>query len=287
MNKIIGPKRGVSLYSYSGEFGITMELEDCFKDLYDMGACGIEILANSHIDNYPELSEEFVEKWQYLCNKYEIEPVEYGHWLDTRLYRDRNLTLKECLEMLEQDFKIANKLGFHILRTKLGVIDDFLNPVENWREIITAALPLAEKYNVVMCPEIHLPTILSDKMVEDYVNFIIKTNTKNFRLNIDMSVFQNRFDLTELPYPDERHSEPEELIPLLPYVKCIHAKFNAMDDNFNEMTIPYPPVLEILKEHKWDGYLISEYEGVNKDVPGYTSHELRKHHVMMKRILGY
>jgi len=288
MNNSIGAKRGVSIYSYSGLFGVTMQLEDCFKDIYDMGATGVEILANSHIDSYPELSDEFLEKWHYLCDKYKVEPAEYGHWLDTRLYKDRGLTLDESLEMLERDFRIANKLGFHVLRTKLGVIDDYLNPVENWREIIEAALPLAEKYDVIMCPEIHLPTILSDKMVSDYVEFIIKHNTRNFGLNIDMSVFQNRFDLqTEVPYPNQRHSNPDELIPLLPYVKCIHAKFNAMDDDFNEMTIPYPPVLEILKQNHWNGYLISEYEGANKDVPGYVSHELRKHHVMMKRILGY
>ena len=48
-----GPKRGVSLYSYSAEFGLTYTLENCFEDIHDMGATGIEILANSHIENYP------------------------------------------------------------------------------------------------------------------------------------------------------------------------------------------------------------------------------------------
>ena len=48
-----GPKRGVSLYSYSGEFGFEKNLEECFEDICDMGAHGIEILANTHIENYP------------------------------------------------------------------------------------------------------------------------------------------------------------------------------------------------------------------------------------------
>ena len=60
-----------------------------------------------------------------------------------------------------------------------------------------------------------------------------------------------------------------------------------MDDNFNELTIPYPEILKILVEQGWEGYLLSEYEGENKDVPGFVSQELRKQHVMMKRILGY
>lgn len=86
-------KRGVAIYSYSGEYGRTMNLEDCFKDMYDMGATGIEILANSHIDSYPELSDEYVAEWKRLCAKYQIEPAEYGHWVDTRLYKSRGISL--------------------------------------------------------------------------------------------------------------------------------------------------------------------------------------------------
>ena len=285
-NKI---KRGVALYSYSGEYGRSMNLEDCFKDMYDMGATGVEILANSHIDSYPELSEEYIEKWQSLCTKYQIEPAEYGHWIDTRLYKSRDMNMEEARRVLLNDFKIAKQLGFKILRTKMGVINGELAPVENWREIIKSVLPEAEEYGVIMCPEIHLTTVLADKFVSDYVEFIEQTGTKNFGLNIDLSVFQNRFDVPGVLVfnPDCKHSQPEEIIPLLPYVKCIHAKFNKMDDDFNELTIPYPEILGILKEHDWSGYLLSEYEGEKKDVPGFVSQELRKQHVMMKRILGY
>ena len=58
-----GPKRGVALYSYSAEFGLTKTLEDCFEDVHDMGAHGIEILANTHIENYPYPTDEWVENW--------------------------------------------------------------------------------------------------------------------------------------------------------------------------------------------------------------------------------
>lgn len=282
-------KRGIAIYSYSGEYGRTMNLEDCFKDMQDMGATGIEILANSHIDSYPRLSEEYVEKWKYLCETYHVEPAEYGHWIDTRLYKTRDMSLEEAREKLINDFQIANRLGFRILRTKMGVINGELAPVENWREIIKSVLPEAEKYDVVMCPEIHLTTVLADQFVQDYVDFIEETGTKNFGLNIDLSVFQNRFDVPGVVVfnPDCKHSQPEEIIPLLPYVKCIHAKFNKMDDDFHELTIPYPEILKILIDNQWEGYLLSEYEGANKDVPGFVSQELRKQHVMMKRILGY
>ena len=281
-------KRGVSIYSYSGEYGRTMNLEDCFKDMYDMGATGIEILANGHIDSYPELSDAYLEQWNTLCAKYNIEPAEYGHWIDTRLYKDRVMNAEEAKKMLVNDFKIANQLGFKVLRTKMGVKDWGLAPVDGWQDTIKSVLEEAEKYDVIMCPEIHLSTILTDQMVWDYVDFIEKNNTKHFGINVDLSVFQNRFDLPGvINYGNSRHSEPEDIIPLLPYVKCIHAKFNCMDDEFNELTIPYPEVIKVLQDHDWEGYLLSEYEGLNKEVPGYVSHELRKQHIMMKRILGY
>jgi hypothetical protein len=75
------PKRGVSLYSYSGEYGVTMTLEDMFADISDMGADGLEILANGHIEGYPEPTDEWVENWFRMLAKYKIKPVEYGHWV--------------------------------------------------------------------------------------------------------------------------------------------------------------------------------------------------------------
>jgi sugar phosphate isomerase/epimerase len=286
------PKRGVSIYSYAGEFGVTMTLEDCMADMYDMDAEGIEILANSHIEGYPNPSEEWIKNWLAMCAKYKIKPVEYGHWVDSRIHPGRELDSKESYNMLIRDIKLANRLGFTVLRTKLGVIDDTLTPVKNWREFIKMALPDAEKYNVKMCPEIHNPTRLKSKMVDDYVEFIEKEKTKNFGLNIDFGVFLNK------PTPEMLEmikswggsvnltDKPEDIVPLLPYVYCCHAKFVNMTEDMVESTTPYPEVIAVMVKHKWNGYLLSEYEGVNKDVPGYSSDQLRKQHVMMKRLLG-
>ena len=282
-----GPKRGISLYSYSAEFGISKSLEDCFEDMYDMGCHGLEILANTHIENYPYPSDEWVENWHKLCEKYEIVPVEYGNWIDSHMMPDRELTTEESYEILARDIELAHRLGFTCMRTKMPVINDALEPVENWREIIKMALPLAEKYDIKMLPEIHMPSTLSDKMVKDYVAFIEETGTKNFGLNIDFGVFRNKFGENEHRRPDWNPSTPEELIPLLPYIYCCHAKYNNVDDNFEETTIPYHEIMDVLMENGWDGYLISEYEGRDKYDPGYeVTLQLRKHHILMKNHLG-
>ena len=290
MAKVIqkGPKRGVSIFSYWELLNIQMDLEDCFKDMYDMGATGIEILANGHVDNYPYPSDAWVDEWFRLCNKYNITPVEYGHWIDCRLYKGRNLTTEEAYEQLAVDIKLASKLGFTVMRTKQSVIDDILTPVENWREIIKMALPLAERYNVKMCPEIHGPTRLDDKMVTDFVEFIEKENTKWFGLNIDFGVFEHMDLGGRAPMPGARGpSEPEDIIPLLPYVYCCHAKFRHIDENFTDSAIPHERVIQIMKDHSWDGYLLSEYEGRGKQDTHVVAEQLRRHHIMMKRVLGY
>ena len=287
-NTTVGPKRGVALYSYSAEFGFEKTLEDCFEDMKDMGATGVEILANTHIENYPYPTDEWVNYWFSLCDKYQVEPVEYGHWIDCRVLQDRMLTTEEAVERLEQDLRLAHRLGFKVLRTKMSVVDDALNPVENWREIIKGALPLAERLGLQMCPEIHIPTNLKSQMIQDYIDFIKETGTGSFGLNIDFSVFRHKFSEGEFVDPHFVPNEPEDIIPLLPYIYCCHAKFINMNDDFEETTIPYKEVLTILKEHGWNGYLLSEYEGADKYDQGYeVGQTLRKHHIMMKNILGY
>ena len=79
---------------------------------------------------------------------------------------------------------------------------------------------------------------------------------------------------------------PEDIIPILPYVYCCHAKFNHMSETFEEETIPYEEIINILIENNWDGYMLSEYEGPDKAKQGFVSDQLRRQHIMMRRILG-
>ena len=287
------PKRGVSIYSYSGELYVTMTLEDCMADMYGMDARGIEILANGHIEGYPNPSDAWVKNWHALCAKYNIVPVEYGHWVDSRMHEGRELTTKESYDTLVRDLKLANRLGFTVARTKLGVIDNTLTPVKNWREFIKMAIPEAQKLNVRMCPEIHSPTRLKSKMLDDYVDFIEKEKTTPwFGLNIDFGVFLNKptaamqAQMKGMGGTMTAGDKVEDIVPLLPFVHACHAKFVNMSDDFVETTTPYDEIIATLIKHNWDGYMLSEYEGSNKDVPGYSSDQLRKQHVLMKRLLG-
>ncbi len=292
-----GPKRGVSVYSYSDDIFKTVTLEDCFAAIDDLGTegqdVGLEILANAHIEGYPNPSDAWIKRWFDLCAKYHLKPVEYGHWVDSKLWAEGPqppwpLSTKESYDMLVLDIKLANRLGFTVGRTKLGVIDGELTPVKNWREFIKMALPVAEKYNFRMCPEIHSPTRLKSKMIDDYVDFIQKEKTTPwFGINVDFGVFQNRPRTTGTKKQEafKVGSTVADMVPLLPYVHCCHAKFFEMNDEPIETTIPYPEIIAMLVKHNWDGYMMSEYEGADRSTGGaFTA--VRKQHVMMKRLLG-
>ena len=68
-----GPKRGVSIYSYSDDIFKTATLEDCLAAVGDLAGdgeeIGLEILANSHIEGYPNPSDAWVAKWFELCKR--------------------------------------------------------------------------------------------------------------------------------------------------------------------------------------------------------------------------
>jgi len=290
-----GPKRGVSFYSYYNDLNVTCTLEDLFAEANDLDTrlydIGLEVLTGV-VEDYPNPSDAWVKKWHDMCAKYHVKPVEFGHWVDSKLYSETEpLNTKESYEQLVQDLRLANRLGFTCARTKLGVIDGQLTPVKNWREFIKMALPVAEKLNVRMLPEIHAPTLLKSKVLDDYVEFIIKEKTTPwFGINVDFGVFQNitspgRGQPGGQPMKEGTYSKPEDLIPLLPYVHCFHAKFNIMTDDCKCPNIPYDEVIAILKKHNWNGYLLSEYEGEDRSTGGAFA-AVRKQHVMLKRLLG-
>jgi sugar phosphate isomerase/epimerase len=278
-------KLGVTLYSYTGDFGTTMTLEDCIADAVDAGATGIEILSETHIAGYPNPTDAWVEQWHQLMAKYGVEPTCYDCWVDSRIYKGRTLTVQESLDFLLRDMKLANRLGFKIMRPKLGVVTDDLVPDPVWREMTERALPHAEKYDVRIAPEIHAPTPLKSKTVDDYMDLIAKTGTKHFGLLIDTSIFKDREGRKLKPgqWADPILAiDPRDLKPYLPYIFQIHAKFWGVSDDLTEGSIPYDKVIQALIECGYDRYLSSEYEGPREPYAG--GDQIRRQFAMIHRL---
>jgi sugar phosphate isomerase/epimerase len=293
---------GVSLYSYGGDFLVTMTLEDCLADVADMGATDVEILADTHIPGYPTPSSEWVHEWRGLVERYGLTPTCYSSWLDTRLRKDRALTVDEASEILVRDLRLAHELGFTIVRPKLGVVSLDLVPDPIWRDAVKRALPKAEEYDIKIAPEIHAPTPLRSKIVDDYLD--LARESEHFGLLIDTGIFQNaersgtHSDSVYVfgrPDPVLREQvaremmkpmavDPSDLADVMPFVFHVHAKFWDMTDDLTDPHIPYDAVVKALVDGGFRGSLSSEYEG-ERDLYR-ASDVLRRQQAMLRRLVA-
>mgnify|MGYP001073152140 FL=1 len=285
---------GVSLYSYMSDFGTVMDLETAMASIADIGATGLEILGEAHIPNYPNPSDEWVEQWFALLQKYGLEPTNYGSWIDTRLHSSgpnaRDMTAEEGAAVLQRDLRLAKRLGFRFVRPKIGVVSSDLVPHPIWTEAVEASLPLAEELDVIICPEIHSPTPIKHEVVEDYIALIRRTGTKHFGLLLDTGIFQDRpipLKPGELPgqrpaFLDGIHVDPNDVFDVIENVVFIQAKFHDIDEELDDKQIPWEPVLRALKDAGYTGYLSSEYEGERE--PWRSIEQVRRQHSLIRQI---
>ncbi len=291
-----GIKFGVSTYSYSGDIYTSMTLEDVFADIADIGATGIEFLGEGNIENYPSPSTAWVDEWFKLQEKYNVEPTNYGSWIDTAKWNNRDLTEEEGAAQLMLDLKLASQLGFTSIRPKFGVTSFDLHPHPIWQGVVERSLELAEKLNIVICPEIHSPTPLNHPVTQAYIDFIQRINSDCFKLIVDTGIFQIEpcDDGHEGIALEKGQKRPAFLEPLavpmadlaefLPHVHFIQAKFFEIDDNLNDLHIPWAGIIDVLKKNNWNGWLSSEYEGRREPYRGRD--QVRRQHALMRRLLA-
>jgi sugar phosphate isomerase/epimerase len=284
---------GVSLYSYTSEYGVTMTLDDCVEDVADLGATGLEILGEAHVADYPNPSTAWTDEWFARLDRYGLEPTCYGSWVDTRRFGSRPMSVDEAVWQLQTDIRLAATLGFRYVRPKLGVVTSDLEPDPVWEPATERVLDLAADTGIVICPEIHWPSVIKSKVVDDYLAFIDRTGTEHFGLLMDTGVFQTKMHGRRGGVESrmgEGSARPPE-VPVVPvsdledvldHVVHVQAKFYEVDDNLVDHYIPWADILEILVRRGWSGYLSSEYEG-DYGV-GRAADQLRRQHALLRRL---
>lgn len=286
-------KYGVSLYSYTDDFGTVMTLEDAFFHVADLGATGIEILGEAHVPAYPEPSSVWLDTWFGLLERYKLEPTNYGCWLDTRLTLSRKMTVAQGVADLTRDLQLAARLGFKFVRPKIGVVSQDLVPDPIWDETIERVLDLAHKLDIIICPEIHSPTPIRHPVVEGYIDFIQRTGTSNFGLLIDTGIFQDRplpywpgeteeMRKTAMSFLDGIRVPVQDLIDIIDHVVFIQAKFHHVNDLLEDEHIPWKAIVPALKQAGYTGYLSSEYEGVRD--PWASIEQVRRQHALIRKL---
>lgn len=286
-------KYGVSLYSYTDDFGTVMDLDDAFYHVAETGATGIEILSETHVAGYPQPSSAWLDHWFSLIERHGLQPTNMAAWIDTRVQLDRNLTVEEGAEQLSRDLRLAKQLGFRFVRPKIGVTDLELTPDPIWEGAVERTLDLASSLDIIICPEIHAPTPIRHPVVESYVDFIQRTGTKHFGLLIDTGIFQDRplphwpgetpeMRATAMSFLDGIKVPVEQLAEVIEYVPFIQAKFHHIDETLHDHHIPWDKIVPMLKSLGYAGYLSSEYEGVRD--PWVAIEQVRRQHCLIRKL---
>jgi sugar phosphate isomerase/epimerase len=279
---------GVSLYSFMGDYGTVLDLETALAAIADLGATGVEILGEGHVPAYPDPPAAWLDAWFGLLERYGLTPTNYGSWIDTRLHPYRAMTVQEGVSFLERDLRLAARLGFGFVRPKIGVVSDDLVPDPIWSGVLERCLDTAHELGIVICPEIHSPTPIRHRVVEDYVAFVERTGTTNMGLLIDTGIFQDR------PIPlrsGETHEtrpaflggievDPADLALIADHVVFVQAKFHDINEDLQDQNIPWGTVLDGLRAIDYRGWLSSEYEGDRS--PWRAIEQVRRHHALLR-----
>jgi sugar phosphate isomerase/epimerase len=208
------------------------------------------------------------------------------------MWLDRDLTVEEGHQALARDIRLAAELGFTTVRPKIGVVSLDLIPHPIWDEAVERSLELAAEKNIIICPEIHSPTPIKHKVVDDYLSFIERTGTEHFGLLIDTGIFMTESVLDplegvtseeDIPVPLRALKVPaSDMIDIMKHMVFIQAKFYEIDENLVDKHVPWPEIFRVLKDSNYTGYLSSEYEGRREPYRGAMM--VRRQHAMFHEL---
>jgi hypothetical protein len=296
----MGIKRAVSLYSYQENFFLKkMSLEDCVAAAARSGATGIELIPEQMCwQEYLKPSDRFAGQWKDWMAKYNVESVVQDVFFDYTLFDNRVLTVKEQLDMYENNILFAVKLGFPIVRAMMNTP---LNILEQMYSI-------GEYYGVIFGIELHSPLGMRSPYFQNVMELIDKTGTKFGGIIPDMGIYtirppevvmnrvvrdgaqQKMVDLIVEGYINgvpqietyekvrslggtendlyavnraysNYHDNPDWLKEAKGKIIHIHGKVFQMNEDCEEVNIDYENVVNVLKSIDFDGFIATEYEG--------------------------
>jgi hypothetical protein len=328
MNENRSIKRCVSFFCFQEEYFLgKLNVENCIAVAARLDIPGIEIIGDQMIPGYPEIPNDFLEKWHAWMEKYERIPVCLDTFLDFNKYKNRRMTDDEVLATIVKDIQNARKLGCSLIR-----INHDVSPL-----VLEKAAPAAEKYGVRLGLEIHAPHHFDHEFEQRHIEMMNRVQSPSLGFLVDTSIFADRFPRVvsdrwvrdgmdpaiasyfvenysahnSLDYVCDQvikmgaraedigmvfygvrhnlYSNPERMLDYMPFIFHVHAKFNEMQEDCTEDSIPYDQIIPVLQQGGYHGYLSSEYEGGLhigdiEEVDGVE--QVRRHQVMLTRLLA-
>jgi sugar phosphate isomerase/epimerase len=173
-----GLKLGVSLHSFTSEY-ITYKwsLEDMLQLATVLGG-GVEIVGPAHQRGYPYLTDEFERIFKSSVERWGLTPTSYGTYADPFMLKDRDLNDDEMVEYIVPQLKSAAQLGFTIARLQYFSYT-----------VVERLLPWAEKLNLKMGYELHVPLMIKSEKTKRLIEQIERINSPFLGLIPDTGIF--------------------------------------------------------------------------------------------------
>ena len=240
-------KRGISLYSFSGDIQTgAMTVEDAIRYSAELGADGIEIVAEQHLPGWPNVSADRLLSIRRLCSELGLEIFCFSIYLNSLNRSDRPATDDEYVEMMRRGIAACMVLGTKIIRPAY-----FPKSPEHLASLVERCIPMLKDAGVVWAVELHAPFPPAF-----YTQTLEAVDSPWFRLIPDFSCWQKAGAAGHF-----QANDPSTLIPLLKWTVHIHAKGHTFDENGKEPNTPYKELIAILKEHGYEGSIVAESEG--------------------------
>lgn len=196
-------KTCVSLYSLQYEYMTgKMNLEDIFKYMKELGVEGIELLPDQMLHGTPTPSEETYKEWARLVEKYDLALACDDIFLNTTLYNNRELTKRECVELIKKEIVMASRLGFKNIR--------LVSMVPAW--ILEPVLPTAEKYGVSLSIEIHGGLGFGVPKTEEFLKEMFRLDSPFIGIVPDSSLFCKRVPRVVTEYSQKIFGASDEIV---------------------------------------------------------------------------
>ncbi|MFS0924621.1 sugar phosphate isomerase/epimerase family protein [Enterococcus casseliflavus] len=179
----MGIKTCVSLYSLQDEYmNKRMSLKEILEYLDELNVEGFEILPDQMLHNTPHPTLETLKNWDAIMENTKSKPVCADVFLNTNLYNNRELTQRECVDLLIEEIKLAHRLGFKLIRL-VSMVPSF---------VIEPLLPYAEKYDVTLALEIHAGMSFDEPATSEFIKEMKRVNSPYCGLVVDTGIFCDR-----------------------------------------------------------------------------------------------
>lgn len=170
----------VSFYSYQDVYATkSWTLEQLFNEQVKLGLDGFEFITDQMMHGTPRPDKSTFDNWDEMMKKYSLQPVCNDIFINTKLYRNRELTQKECVTFLKDEIILAKRLGFKILRMVGHTPWNVVMPV----------MEFAEKYDITLAFEIHGGMGFHTEKTKAQIREVKRINSPNLGLVIDSSLF--------------------------------------------------------------------------------------------------